>query len=1572
MTKKLLLGLTFIFTSFLTFAQAPVNDLCADAIAISCGDSLTGSNTDATDSDEPTDLCGIFNNGTAPGVWYSFAGNGDIVTVSLCGSGFDTQLQVFSGNCNGLVCVAGNDDNFAACGAGNNSQLVFVSDASTDYLIYVNGYGANTGDFNIELTCVTPPPAPVNDECLAALPLLVNPDESCDVLNETLTIGGATTSAEANPCTGTANDDAWFTFVATATSHILEISNVQGAPTDLVHSVYSGPCDALVNIACSDPNQSLLQGLTVGDTYTVRIYSFGTTPIVTTTFDLCIRQLPPPPENDECIEATVAGVNPDSFCNISTPGNLAGATDSNLANGCPGIADDDIWFEFVALSGVQIIELLNVTGTPNDLTHGLYEGTCDALVEVNCSAADQSFNQGLTVGQTYYIRVFTAGSDPVNDVTFDLCIRNGQIDIACADGEYNNTYCYDDNSVVQNIFQGDSAFPLRLTFNSGEVEGFIDELIVLDSDGVTNLNAATPYGNNGDLTGLTFTASGNSISFLVQSDGSVSCASGSNDPIDYTVICLECTEPEVSYEIVGMCEPTATFNVEVTVTDIGSGGGVTITDNVGGAPQTATAPGIIVMGPYDPTTDIVTLSVDPGDANCMLTSEPFSFLCIVDGCYTILDAGEDVFLDCDTECVDLMANYIVEPGLDTTEYIIQGPLCDVPPLEGGTPTGLTIDDRFSEAIDLPFTFNFYDNDYTQVSVGANGQLTFNAASFDSPSGFAINPGETLPRIAGNQFPPNTIHGAFHDIDPGVTDDPTQINYFISGVAPFRIFVVNFNNIPHFGGACNDTFFTSQQILLYESLNVIDVNLINKPSCTAWNDGLATLGLQGNDLTEFSVPVDRNTGVWDAVDETWRFVPNGAQNSQSSFTWTDPAGTVVGTEQLVNVCPTGTTVYTATLTVELPDGTLDVREDDVTVEREAGCVNFDCTDNNLFESFGEGTASTEDDFAVYPFDNTGGLDEGTHAVSSTLVGLNPFWHFDLEDHTGGDTNGNMLVVNGDSDPTNAEFYRRPITLEANKDYALRFWLATVYDTTTNICSENGGLGVPSNVNYYFEDSSGVVLAMGNTGDVDNTDAPQWFAFNLEFNTGANTDVVLVMELNVFGVCGSDFAIDDIGLYSEGTPPEIEMPDDLVGCDEDEDGTATYDLTSQNDVILNGIDPADVVITFHNSEADAMTGDNLIANTTMYDNTVDPETIWVRVQRVGQDTCYSITQFNIEIGPNLDLGIVLPPLFEICSNEDFPAIDGTVTNPDVDLAQVTYEWQNAAGTVVSTDAIFVPTVAGVYTLEVFAPVCGVNVYTTELTVYDAPVLDLGMNESFCEGDDAFEIVPNITGDVTGATYLWSTGETTPTITVSATGVYTLTLTVDVCTVESTVEIEYLANPEVTLGADFKTCPDMDAMLTATVNVEGDVLYEWLDPSGNVIPNETGSSIVVQVPAGTIGDSTYTVNVLNGSCIGTDTIDISLYDVDNCIISEGISPNGDGMNDTLDLQFLNDRTGIELFQIFNRHGRAIYEENDYTNQWGGQTTDGDELPTGTYFYVIILDKEDAAYGKEATGWVYLNREE
>ncbi|MEO1030757.1 MAG: fibronectin type III domain-containing protein [Bacteroidota bacterium] len=129
-----------------------------------------------------------------------------------------------------------------------------------------------------------------------------------------------------------------------------------------------------------------------------------------------------PPDNDECIDATVAFVNADESCDTTTPGTILAATPSGVASGsCSGDPDDDVWFEFTALGAQQIIEIQNITGGTTNLDHALYEGDCGSLTELYCSDDTFSLTPNLVIGNTYYLRIFSAGSTSETS-SFDLCI----------------------------------------------------------------------------------------------------------------------------------------------------------------------------------------------------------------------------------------------------------------------------------------------------------------------------------------------------------------------------------------------------------------------------------------------------------------------------------------------------------------------------------------------------------------------------------------------------------------------------------------------------------------------------------------------------------------------------------------------------------------------------------------------------------------------------------------------------------------------------------------------------------------------------------------------------------------------------------------------------------------------------------------------------------------------------------------------------------------------------------------------------------------------------------------------
>ncbi|MCB0636443.1 MAG: HYR domain-containing protein, partial [Lewinella sp.] len=144
----------------------PGNDLCVNANPLFCGrtDSGNTSTATATDAADACDGGGLPN----AGVWYAFPGNGQIVTISTAGSGFDTQLNIYEGDCGALSCIGGDDDG----GPGTTSEFTFCSQNDVIYYIYLDGFGAQTGNYFISLTCEpdTDPPSiscPSDDELVA-------------------------------------------------------------------------------------------------------------------------------------------------------------------------------------------------------------------------------------------------------------------------------------------------------------------------------------------------------------------------------------------------------------------------------------------------------------------------------------------------------------------------------------------------------------------------------------------------------------------------------------------------------------------------------------------------------------------------------------------------------------------------------------------------------------------------------------------------------------------------------------------------------------------------------------------------------------------------------------------------------------------------------------------------------------------------------------------------------------------------------------------------------------------------------------------------------------------------------------------------------------------------------------------------------------------------------------------------------------------------------------------------------------------------------------------------------------
>lgn len=397
----------------------PANNECTGAIALTvnptttCTATTAGTVLNATASAQANG-CG----GTADDdVWYSFVATSTVHTITLsgiAGSTTDMYHSVYAGTCGtpgaALVCSDPNTSTVSGLTVGNTYFVRVYTWTST---------AGQTSTFNI---CVSTPVVPPNDECTGAVALTVNPTTTC-ATQTAGTINGATPSAQANGCGGTADDDVWYSFVATATSHTISLNNITGSTSDMYISVYGGSCGTPgAALVCSDPESTSLSGLTIGNTYFVRVYSWTSTTGQTSSFNICVGT-PVVPTNNECTGATALTVNPDLLCGTQTAGTVAGANASAQANSCFGTADDDVWYSFVATSTTHALSLNNVAGSTTDMYHSVYSGTCASIgVPIICNDGDASSLTGLTIGATYYVRVYTYTSTANQTSTFNVCV----------------------------------------------------------------------------------------------------------------------------------------------------------------------------------------------------------------------------------------------------------------------------------------------------------------------------------------------------------------------------------------------------------------------------------------------------------------------------------------------------------------------------------------------------------------------------------------------------------------------------------------------------------------------------------------------------------------------------------------------------------------------------------------------------------------------------------------------------------------------------------------------------------------------------------------------------------------------------------------------------------------------------------------------------------------------------------------------------------------------------------------------------------------------------------------------
>ncbi|MHA3788720.1 choice-of-anchor J domain-containing protein [Flavobacterium hauense] len=231
--------------------------------------------------------------------------------------------------------------------------------------------------------------------------------------------------------------------------------------------------------------------------------------------------------------------------------------------------------------------------------------------------------------------------------------------------------------------------------------------------------------------------------------------------------------------------------------------------------------------------------------------------------------------------------------------------------------------------------------------------------------------------------------------------------------------------------------------------------------------------------------------------------------------------------------------------------------------------------------------------------------------------------------------------------------------------------------------------------------------------------------------------------------------------------------------------------------------------------------------------------------------------------------------------------------------------------------------------------------------------------CRAEDVTLTVKPVNFEIGDATFTWivngnTLDEDEKSIQATVFDTYSVTVTIQNCSHTESVKVE--ADDSVIEIGFMENCENNIYTLEA-IDVDGSfdidaVSYAWTGPKEfesterKFTPPTVGVyKVIVTTAEGCTGEGEFTVEETT------------------CEIPKGISPNNDGFNDEFDLSMLT----VKKLILYNRYGQEVYSKSNYTKEWKGQDSNGKELPTGTYFYMLEL-----AQGESKTGWVYINRQD
>lgn len=587
---------------------------------------------------------------------------------------------------------------------------------------------------------------------------------------------------------------------------------------------------------------------------------------------------------------------------------------------------------------------------------------------------------------------------------------------------------------------------------------------------------------------------------------------------------------------------------------------------------------------------------------------------------------------------------------------------------------------------------------------------------------------------------------------------------------------------------------------------------------------------------------------------------------------------------------------------------------------------------------------------YAFKNEDCPTDGQYTIrSSTANCFNNTWFTLTQDHTPGDTNGHMMIINADYTP--GVFYRQEVNgLCANTTYEFAAWLMSI--PSVNLVKD-------PNITFRIEKPDGTLLQDMDTGNILETNMPQWKQYGMQFQTPSGvSNIVLVMRNNGEGGSGNDLVLDDITFRPCGPDlnPQVAQTNTAEthiceGAYENVElkiGDPSLFYTSpklqwqlstdgRNWIDIAGAEAKSYAVSFNNAAVG---------------------TYYYRVLAAEEE---NFNSENCRVASNpvtiiVDPAPVIPDAVTVCEGE-------TLQLPL--QARGSYSWTGPGGFTSSDQNPVITSIdqiqAGEYRVVINNGLC-TEIRAIMVSVNSKPAADAGPDAAICFGGST---VLNASG---GIAYQWHPAEglsdpnaANPIASPQHTTVYTVTVTgANGCMASDQVQVSVFEPISVDAGPDLVTVAGKPVQLQAVVNKDPAEFDVFWSPADGLTAADILSPTAL--PA---ADMFYTIRVVPKSgCIeAVDTVFVRVYqDLD---IPNTFSPNGDGVNDLWNITPL-EAYPQSLLTVYNRYGKVVFKTEGNAQLWNGQFN-GEDLPVGIYYYVLNFNEPDK---KTRSGWVSIIR--